>query len=419
MDDDDTPRGADSAETTTPAHPDPGEALQQEDTPVLSTPADILAWVPYHLGFWPHDSVVLMALHDQQRAPSAAGLVMRIDLAALGDPASVAEAGAQLESHLQRDGATRALCLVYRDCASPGLMRQDTQVVTLLDWWLGTPWGAPERTFLVAEDAFCCLECRTEPCCPPSGRPLEVLHDTAVAAHQVFQGRSYVTSRDALVPEPEIAEKRREQVTEAAAEHFDSRPADGSTRLSLWRTSVLLLWEDLLAAFEAGLPGAVSAAGESKRSEPGAGEEEGVEQAGGELDVVLAAELIAGLSDPIVRDAIVIDAGCPEGATIASLDDAAEQMFTGRVRPDLARVNAAERLLQQLTGQASELWDAPVLVVRAWLAWWCADGAKANILLDRALQCDPEHTMAQLLRTMLDHGAAPGWVGHHGGDAVA
>src|SRR5699024_6220242 len=356
------------------------------DKPVLRTPADILAWVPYHLGFWPHESVVLMALHDERGSSAGAGLVARIDLAALGDPETIDVAGSQLKTHLERDGASRALCLVYRDCSTTALMRQDAPVGTLLNWWLNTPWRAPERTFLLAEDTFCCLECRTQPCCPPSGRPLEALHDTAVAAHQVFHGHSYAPSRDALIPDPQVPEPRRRRVSEAAAEHFDSRPPEGTTGLGLWRASLLLLWDDLLAEQDSPLqdPPMQDAAPE----EPGpedpleepAPEEEHLHrpppgelraEETGELEVATAAEMIAGLSDPIVRDAVLIDAGCPEHADITDLDDGAEQMLTGGLKPDPTRVAAAERVLQELTGQADAPWDAPVLAARAWLAWWC------------------------------------------------
>lgn len=426
MDNEITPESAHDAETTAPVpanqhRPEPAGA----DKPVLRTPADILAWVPYHLGFWPHESVVLMALHDERGSSAGAGLVARIDLAALGDPETIDVAGSQLETHLERDGASRALCLVYRDCSTTALMRQDAQVGTLLNWWLNTPWAAPERTFLIAEDTFCCLQCRTEPCCPPSGRPLEVLHDTAVAAHQVFHGHSYVPSRDALVPDPQVAEPRRRRVSKAAAEHFDSRPPDGTTALGLWRTSLLLLWDDLLAEQDPPLQ-------DPPLEEPGLEDppleepqlyrlppRELREGEAGALEATTAAEMIAGLSDPIVRDAVLIDAGCPEHADITGLDDGAEQMLTGGFKPDPARVAAAERVLQELTGQADAAWNAPVLVARAWLAWWCADGARANILLDRALQAVPDHTLAVLLHTMLEHGAAPAWVKHPRNDAAA
>lgn len=402
MDNDSTPETTHDSDTTAPRS---GPRPDREATPVLSTPADILAWVPYHLGFWPHESVVLMALHDEPGHSAGAGLVARIDLAALGDPDTVHVAGSQLEAHLAGEGATRALCLVYRDCASTALMGQDAQVRTLLGWWLGTAWGAPERTFLVAEDTFCCMECRTEPCCPPSGRPLEVLRDTAVAAQQVFQGHSYAATRDALVPDAQVPESRRQRVNDAAAEHFNSRPPSETTQLRRWRTHLLRLWDDLMA--ERGALAHDPQLQELREEETG------------DLQVTTAAAMIAGLSDPIVRDAVLVDAGCPEDAEITSLDDGAEQMCTGRYKPDPDRVAAADGVLQELTGQSCAAWNAPVLVVRAWLAWWCADGARANILLDRALQATPDHTLALLLRTILERGVAPAWVQRPGEESVA
>ena len=40
-------------------------------------------------------------------------------------------------------------------------------------------------------------------------------------------------------------------------------------------------------------------------------------------------------------------------------------------------------------------------------AWQCGEGALASIAIDRALACDPEYSMALLLREILDAGVPP------------
>jgi len=45
----------------------------------------------------------------------------------------------------------------------------------------------------------------------------------------------------------------------------------------------------------------------------------------------------------------------------------------------------------------------------ATLAWWQGDGARAAVLLGRALRDDPTYRLAQLLRSALEAGLAPGW----------
>lgn len=44
------------------------------------------------------------------------------------------------------------------------------------------------------------------------------------------------------------------------------------------------------------------------------------------------------------------------------------------------------------------------------LAWWHGDGARAAVLLERALRADPGHRLARLLADALGAGLAPGWV---------
>jgi len=64
--------------------------------------------------------------------------------------------------------------------------------------------------------------------------------------------------------------------------------------------------------------------------------------------------------------------------------------------------------------RARAVWRLRAIVVPltllALLAWWQADGTRAGVLLDRALEADPAHRLAQLLNDALAGGLAPGWV---------
>jgi hypothetical protein len=50
---------------------------------------------------------------------------------------------------------------------------------------------------------------------------------------------------------------------------------------------------------------------------------------------------------------------------------------------------------------------APALTVLAAHAWWHGNGALARVALDRALRCDRDYRLAQLLRLMVDQGISP------------
>jgi len=49
----------------------------------------------------------------------------------------------------------------------------------------------------------------------------------------------------------------------------------------------------------------------------------------------------------------------------------------------------------------------PALSVLASYVWWRGDGALARIALARALRCDPDYRLAQLLQRMVDLAIRP------------
>ncbi|WP_448629283.1 DUF4192 family protein [Cellulomonas soli] len=62
--------------------------------------------------------------------------------------------------------------------------------------------------------------------------------------------------------------------------------------------------------------------------------------------------------------------------------------------------------------------QAPALTLLALLAWWCGDGARAQVLLERALADEPAHRLALLLAEALEAALPPGWVRAGGARAV-
>jgi hypothetical protein len=76
-------------------------------------------------------------------------------------------------------------------------------------------------------------------------------------------------------------------------------------------------------------------------------------------------------------------------------------------RMDPGHRKAHARLWTDLTTLARPGYSAPPAALLAFTAWQDGDGALANVALDRALEDDPEYSMAQLLRDALDAGAPP------------
>jgi hypothetical protein len=69
--------------------------------------------------------------------------------------------------------------------------------------------------------------------------------------------------------------------------------------------------------------------------------------------------------------------------------------------------DAHRRLWTDLVRGAADAWVPAPAALLAFTAWQCGEGALASIAIDRALACDPEYSMALLLREILDAGVPP------------
>lgn len=73
-------------------------------------PRELLALVPYQLGFHPAESAVVVSLRGPR---STVGTIARMDLADLADPVHGADAARALMGHLLADGARRVVVVLY------------------------------------------------------------------------------------------------------------------------------------------------------------------------------------------------------------------------------------------------------------------------------------------------------------------
>jgi hypothetical protein len=76
-----------------------------------------------------------------------------------------------------------------------------------------------------------------------------------------------------------------------------------------------------------------------------------------------------------------------------------------RMQPE--HKDAHLRLWTDLTRRARPGFVAPAASLLAFVAWQYGNGALANVALDRAQADDPDYSMAQLLREVIDSGAPP------------
>jgi hypothetical protein len=369
-------------------------------------PRELLALIPFQLGFQPAESAVLVSVRADRRV----GLVARADLADLADPADGGQLARTLVTHLAGDGARRAVAVLFtaedlqdsiegvgrtvasrlREAAAPALGD--------VDCWVVGPRG------------YHGLDCADRTCCPPGGRPLDDLQGTRIGAQMVLDGVTVARSRDELVRIPAAAPEARKAARRARL-RWESRLAKGDAHR--WRRDGLALWRAEVARVAA------------LDADPN-------DEVDGLRPLVLGAladrpaattmgKLHGALADVLVRDAVLLtlvpgagcvadlvvagDGGADVGRALRTIIDPVE----GR-RPDPVVTHPARRVLEQLVAHGPRGdGHVPALTLLAVLAWWDGDGARAGVHLDRALAADPAYRLAVLVDDALRLGMPPGW----------
>jgi hypothetical protein len=145
-------------------------------------PEDLLALVPYLLGFPPEESLVLVLVAD--------GRVILTARQDLPEPSVAAEVGEHMAALSRQHGADRAVLIAYgedRDAAQRVL----AAILDRLDGRLGAEAIYADRA------RWWSLAC-TQDCCPPEGTPYDV-GSHPLAAEAVFAGFALRANRAELV----------------------------------------------------------------------------------------------------------------------------------------------------------------------------------------------------------------------------
>jgi hypothetical protein len=314
----------------------------------LRSAGDLLAVVPYLLGFHPADSVVLVALQD--------GRVVLPVRADLPPPTEAEDLAKHLAGLVVRHGTTSAVVLGYG--AGPDV----TPVVAHLRRALECHGVAVLDALRVADGRFWSYLCADPSCCPPEGRP----HDPAVspiATQAVVDGYVALPSREDLA--------RRLDPVEGA----DRAATAEATRRAGERLAALLANGSAAALRKAG----ATAVGSVLRRHRG----------GLRLDDDEVAWLSVLLTHQPVRDHAWESIGGDLGTHISLWTEVVR-----RTEPELP------------TGEGRSLIVAPATLL-SFAAWRAGEGALASIALSRALDADPDYPMAQLMHDVLAGGLSP------------
>lgn len=373
----------------------------------IREPQELLALIPYQLGFQPRASAVVVSLRGARRR---VGLVARVDLDDLQDEGDGPQLARGLVSHVATDGGGAAVLVLYPDVATAREARSQPAVRAAARTFLeaAAPFVDPVDVWVVAGSGYFALACSDRHCCPPEGRPVTDLSSTMTSARMVLAGASVVSTRDDLARVPSAPEADRRRAN-AAANRWRARRRAAVTEEAvwIWRTDSLVSWRDALEGAQRGLRPAAPVVG----------------------------RIEAALDDTIVRDAILMTivpcaadlaeqlvdvSSGPTGATSAAARRAVDAGVGAAiaavvdpdvgVRPDESVWSGAHSVLESVVAHGRRTSQAPALTLLALLTWWSGGGARAGALLDRAMAADPRYRLALLVGRALETGMPPGWV---------
>jgi hypothetical protein len=373
----------------------------------VSEPREMLAYLPHQLGFRPSHSAVAVSLRPPR---SRIGLVARVDLPDLADIERGPQVARGLVSHLGADGASGAVLVLYTrdDPREPGPTRTLARAAAEHFREAALALLGDVVVWVVTSSGYLALDCEGPECCPPGGRPLRELEATAVGAQMVLAGSSVADSRADLARIRFARADARRSVSRVCARRRSRRDqahVDGGDALRAWRERSMAAWRTAVAV-------ELDAATDVERSpaQP--------------LCASVLGRIEAALADTRLRDGVLValvpgtgdlperSVADDEAATGSEMGDAVAAIIDPRcaVEPPAAETAAHVRVLEGVVAHGRRGEQSPALTLLALLAWWQGDGARARLLLERALTDDPAYTLAQLLEATLEAAMAPGWI---------
>ena len=332
------------------AHPDLPDRPDVTDLPQVvlkaGRPDDLLAIVPYRLGFHPKDSLVALTLGGPRRR---FGFTARLDLPPLAQVPNVAR---YLIEVLTRHSADEVILIAYAEddfVAGP--------LVQTLRQWL-------DRTDVNLVDAYrsdgrrwFCYTC-DQPCCPDTGTPYDLSHHPLVAEH-VLLGKVALPDRAAL----------RAQVS----------PVSGGRRPLLGKA---------FSRAEHGLAGPVEALGLDR----------------GELlrqTMTWVRDFVSGW---LARPHPLTDDEAADLAVRVAVVPARDVAWSMMTRPSAGR---HLELWQQVLTRVVPPYEPAVACLAAFAAWLGGHGALAWCAVERALDADPAYSWADLIVQSLEQAVSP------------
>lgn len=394
-------------------------SASNSDAPIkVSTPADILSYVPHILGFQPRESLVFLTM-----AGKRVGATLRLDLPSPeADPLDYADS---VREYLQSDSAADgALMVIYTDneWAEPA-EPPFAALVHCLDLVLDAAGLALLDGWLVSSSHWRDYFCEDNSCCPWPGHPLTHITESVLNAELVFQGSTYAESLEAAVGTAERAQD--EEIHQLTCSYIEEWAGKWDST-SLGR-DCLILWDGLIS----GSTGSACDAPE------------------------VTAFLLAGLTSAAVRDSLIVLAATGVDAALAAAADGSvlpprpeevtlpeacaalkgaiaagevpdrdgvqsrpderpallfREVFLATLgSPDWNRLDAAHEAFLALAAVAKGKPRSALLSILGWMEWARGRGSRAHHYLQGALEETPGYTLAELLLVLVGTGSLAHW----------
>lgn len=421
----------------TSSNPAPGRSLPS--TLSITSPEDILVYVPHALGFEPQESLVVLTT-----ANGRVGATLRVDLPAEGADTSMFVQGV-LSFLLGDTEADATLVIVYTEHPWPRLSAPPFDgMVARLESILAAA-GMPVRAgWLASASSWRDYFCRDENCCPWPGAPLDAVAHSVLGAELVFAGSSFdasapdavlrgapeLTRTDPLAGEVGEVEDARVRYASRCEGRWDS-PAQFAVTSGAW-DAVVGGPEPLRTDTEVQLTGFLLASIESRTVRDfllvSACLGSTAALAGAGACGLLAGGARAGThaAAAVSADVVLVDVGASRRAVgTATPAGAAPAASPGGRGPELlyadvlagrytgpilwARVDAMASLLPRLAVVSSGEPRAAALTMAGWFEYARGRGSRAAVFLDAAQDAVPGYRLARLLDELLSRGGLPAW----------
>ena len=314
----------------------------------LTSPHDLLAAIPFLIGYHPTDSLVIVSLKED-----CVGMAMRVDYPSV-DATNSVEAFDALIYHLVREGAQGALVVAYvPDGRDDGL-----QILENISTGLARVEIPIRESLLIAGGRWRSVLCADQECCPADGNELPEITSSRVAVEQVADGRPMpYGNREGMADS--IAALPLATDADFVAQVLQYCIDPESDQIQRAQRDGALAVLDLASRFIAGSMGR-DMAGDQK----------------------LSAHVLGSLSDIQVRD-----------FALGSHDE--------------ENIDVYWTMWRYLIRIAPPGYLAPVASLFAALSYEKGEGALAQRSLDRGLGDDPSYSLAGLLRRVFSAGWPP------------